>query len=290
MDNVYLLIGGNLGNRKKNLELAVGLIAERIGIIELQSSVYECSPWGNTNQPNFLNQVLVCKTTLTPYQILNQIQATEISLERVRAEKWGARTIDIDILFYDDIILKDKNLTIPHPLMQERKFALAPLNEIVPQLIHPVLNTTIEKLYFKCVDESNVELYEFEEDISENLISEFTFSMDSFIQITQGDEEFIEKMLAAYSFQTPISIELLAKAIAENDFETTAHISHKLKPTFMMFSVNSLNVDLEIIEKYARQKNNMPKISKIFQNMLPTLKKVYEKWQDLSQDFDQKIS
>ena len=280
MENVYLLIGGNLGDREKNLQNAVVRISEKIGIIEYQSSVYESAAWGKTNQPDFLNQALVCKTLLPPLQVLTQINFIEDTFGRDRTEKWGARTMDIDILFYANQILNDSVLTIPHPLLQERKFTLAPLNEIVPEYTHPVLNKSIAQLYVDCADISKVWKYEMKQEAPEYLLEEFSYSLDYLKGIAKGDGGFVKKMLAVYAVQTPINVATLAKAISENDFETTAQMAHKMKPTFMMFGVNNVNTALAAIEKNASQNNSMPKIAKIFDEMLPVIDEVYEKWQE----------
>lgn len=156
MENVFLLIGGNLGNRENNIGEAINLIAAKIGLISQQSNIYQTAAWGNTQQPDFLNQVVICNTILNPQQVLTQIFEIEALFKRVRNEKWGARTMDIDILFYNDLILNTPNLTIPHQLIQKRRFVLMPLNEIVPSFIHPVLNTSVAQLYLNCLDELEV--------------------------------------------------------------------------------------------------------------------------------------
>lgn len=143
---VYLLLGSNLGNRKEILDKALELITKKIGIIISQSEDYETKPWGVTNQPDFLNLAIGIHTNLKPLEILKQTQAIENQLGRVRKEKWGARLIDIDIMFYENEIIDEPNLKVPHPLMQERDFALIPLAEIVPNLVHPVLGKTILEL------------------------------------------------------------------------------------------------------------------------------------------------
>lgn len=159
MRNVYLLIGGNLGNREINIQKAHFLIAHKIGNIFLKSSIYQTAPWGNTNQPEFLNQVVVCQTNLTPLQILSKILEIEAAFKRIKQQKWGARTMDVDILFYDDWIINAPNLVIPHPLLAQRRFALKPLCEVAPLLIHPILNITISQMLLNCDDELEVTEY-----------------------------------------------------------------------------------------------------------------------------------
>jgi HPt (histidine-containing phosphotransfer) domain-containing protein len=123
-------------------------------------------------------------------------------------------------------------------------------------------------------------LYEKEENIIELLKGEFSYSLKYFTEIAPGDKGFIKKMLTVFEVQTPLNVEMLAKAIAQNDFETAAHIAHKMKPTFMMFGVNNINIALAAIEKDALLNNNMPNIAKIFEEMLPVINKVYKKWQE----------
>jgi 2-amino-4-hydroxy-6-hydroxymethyldihydropteridine diphosphokinase len=143
---VYLLLGSNLGNRKEILGKAIELLIQKVGIIISQSEDYETKPWGITDQPDFLNLAVSIHTTLKPLEILEQTQAIENQLGRVRKEKWGARLIDIDIMFYGNEIIDEPNLKVPHPLMQERDFALIPLSEIAPNFVHPVLGKTVLEL------------------------------------------------------------------------------------------------------------------------------------------------
>lgn len=148
---VYLLLGSNLGNRKEILGKAIELLSQRVGIIILQSKDYETAPWGVTDQPDFLNLAVAIYTKLKPLEILEITQSIENQLGRVRNEKWGARLIDIDILFYGNEIIDEPNLKIPHPLLQERDFALSPLLEIAPNFVHPVLGETVLKLREKLI-------------------------------------------------------------------------------------------------------------------------------------------
>lgn len=156
MKSAYLLIGGNLGNRKENLLNAAELIQQHGGIITKSSSLYETAAWGKTDQPSFLNQALEIKTTLNARQLIRRILKIEIIMGRVRNEKLGPRTIDIDILFFENEIHNLRFLIIPHPEIQNRRFALVPMAEINPGLIHPVLKKTITELLEECPDELEV--------------------------------------------------------------------------------------------------------------------------------------
>ncbi len=143
---VYLLLGSNLGNRKEILDKAIQLLSQKVGLIVSQSKDYETKPWGMTDQPDFLNLAIAIHTNLEPLEILKQTQAIENQLGRVRKEKWGARLIDIDIMFYGNEIINEPGLKIPHPLLQERDFVLTPLAEIAPNFVHPGLGKTVSEL------------------------------------------------------------------------------------------------------------------------------------------------
>jgi len=151
-DGIYLLLGSNLGDKRNNLVKARKLIEDLVGIIDKSSSIYETDAWGKVLQPTFLNQVVKISSWLTPEDLLVAIQQIEISLGRIRHEKWGERTIDIDILYYSGQIIKLPNLVIPHPEIQFRRFTLIPLAEISPQLIHPVLQKSNKQLLILCAD------------------------------------------------------------------------------------------------------------------------------------------
>lgn len=143
----YLLLGSNLGNREEILIKATKLIDEKVGVIISQSKNYQTKAWGKIDQPDFLNIAIGITTNMMPLEILEQIQTIEEQLGRVRKEKWGARLIDIDIIFYEQEIIDIRNrLQIPHPLVQERVFALEPLAEIASGFVHPVLRKTISLL------------------------------------------------------------------------------------------------------------------------------------------------
>lgn len=159
MNRAYLLTGGNLGDREKNLAKARYLIDQQCGSIFKQSSIYETGAWGKTDQPAFLNQALEIYTPLNPRQLIRRILKTEKLMGRVREEKYGPRIIDIDILMFNDEIHHYHFLNLPHPEMQNRRFALLPLAEIAPDLIHPVLKKTIVQLLEECPDDLPVKKY-----------------------------------------------------------------------------------------------------------------------------------
>lgn len=147
-----LALGSNLGDRRGSLTKAEKLISQNIGSIIKKSSLYETAPWGFADQPFFLNCVLEVETTLKPTEIIHRILKIEKVMGRKRTFKNAARIIDIDILFYNDLILKRTNLTIPHPAIQQRRFILEPLREMIPDRIHPVLQKKISQLAQECTD------------------------------------------------------------------------------------------------------------------------------------------
>jgi 2-amino-4-hydroxy-6-hydroxymethyldihydropteridine diphosphokinase len=142
---VYLGLGSNLGDRKANLEKALQLLGERLHI-EQVSSLYETEPVGHAEQPMFFNAVCRAETELGPLQLLSLIQGIEATLGRVPSFTNGPRSIDVDILFYDDLSIKTTDLTIPHPRIEERAFVLIPLLEIAPRLVHPLSGESIKDL------------------------------------------------------------------------------------------------------------------------------------------------
>jgi 2-amino-4-hydroxy-6-hydroxymethyldihydropteridine diphosphokinase len=156
MNKVFLLTGGNLGNREENLEKAKELIARHCGRLVSTSSLYETSAWGKTDQPSFLNQALEIRTSLGAKDLMQKILQLEKLMGRERNEKYDPRIIDIDILLFNLDQYNDSFLKIPHPEMQNRRFALTPLAEIAPGLEHPVFKKSISELLKECRDQSGV--------------------------------------------------------------------------------------------------------------------------------------
>jgi len=136
MNDVYLLLGSNLGNRQQFLQKAIQYIENEIAPVIKASSVYETQSWGKTDAPDYLNQVILVQTNIPPQTILKKILDIEVSLGRRREEKWGSRTIDIDILFYGQAVINEPGLQIPHPELHKRRFTMEPLSEIAPQFVH----------------------------------------------------------------------------------------------------------------------------------------------------------
>lgn len=156
MNIAYLLTGGNLGNREENLTTAREFINQQCGTISTASSLYETAAWGNTDQPAFLNQALELHTELNARQLIRRLLKVEKIMGRVREEKYGPRLIDIDILLFNNEKHNYQFLKLPHPEMQNRRFALLPLAEIAPNIVHPVLKKTVMELLNECKDELEV--------------------------------------------------------------------------------------------------------------------------------------
>ena len=146
MSTVYIGIGSNLGDRHKNCLRAIELMKQNWLSVVKQSLVHETAPWGLTEQPAFLNMAVEAETGLAPLELLGLLKKIEKDMGRQETVRWGSRIIDLDILLYDDIILKTDALVIPHPLMHEREFVLDPLAELAEDLIHPVLKKRIGDL------------------------------------------------------------------------------------------------------------------------------------------------
>ena len=155
-ESIFLSLGSNLGDRQAVLALAREQIAKRVGVVSSESSVYETEPWGVADQPAFLNQVIRAETTLAPEEVLRIILDIEHELGRVRYERWGARVIDIDLLYYNALVLDSARLTLPHPRLQDRLFNLIPLAEIAPGFVHPSLKKTSLELLESCTDDGVV--------------------------------------------------------------------------------------------------------------------------------------
>ncbi|MCW3092734.1 MAG: folK [Ferruginibacter sp.] len=153
MNKTFLLLGSNMGNSLAQLTTAIHHIEQNTGKLTGQSGLYLTAAWGNTNQPDFLNQVVVVETTLTAAETLHSILKIEKMMGRVRTVKNAPRIIDIDILFFNNEIIQQNDLVIPHPEIQNRRFVLIPLNEIAPGLKHPVLGKTIRQLLAECPDQ-----------------------------------------------------------------------------------------------------------------------------------------
>lgn len=154
---VYLGMGTNAGDRFANLQAAVVRLSPQLDVREV-SRVYQTPPWGYTDQADFLNLVAKAETTLTPKELLDFLKDLEAKIGRTATFRWGPREIDIDILFYNDRILKGQEITIPHPRLHERAFVLIPLSELNRDLVHPVLNQTVAKM-LEGVDHKGVSVY-----------------------------------------------------------------------------------------------------------------------------------
>ena len=159
MNKVYFLLGSNLSNRFSLLNQARMLISEKIGTIGLASGIYESAPWGFKAETAFLNQTILVETHLEPLNILEVINKIENQLGRIRrSASYESRTIDIDILFYNDENINLPHLVIPHNQLHNRKFTLVPLIEIAANFVHPIFNKSIEELLRDCEDQSEVKL------------------------------------------------------------------------------------------------------------------------------------
>ena len=152
MNKTYLLLGSNMGNSRQQLGNAHKHIEKNIGTITRSSSLYKTAAWGKTDQPDFWNQVVIVETVLAARETMKAILDIEKKMGRLRTEKNAPRNIDIDILLFNKDIIESSSLSVPHPQLQNRRFALVPLNELSPNLLHPVSLKTIHQLLRVCPD------------------------------------------------------------------------------------------------------------------------------------------
>lgn len=159
MNSVILLLGSNEGDRCGYLASAKALLNEKAGTIRKESAIYQTAAWGKTDQDAFLNQALILDTSLDPMTLLGLTQAIEQQLGRERMVRWGSRTLDIDILFFNDEQIDTELLKVPHPGIPERRFALAPLQDISSEYIHPTLGLSLSELLTRCPDPLDVSVF-----------------------------------------------------------------------------------------------------------------------------------
>ena len=159
MNKAYLLLGSNMGNSQQQLMIAIKNITRQVGNIIRKSKLYATAAWGNNDQPDFLNQVIIVETKLTALQTIDIILDIEKKMGRVRTKKNAPRIIDIDILFFNKEIIAEKNLDVPHPQIENRRFVLIPLNELSPNFKHPVTHKTIHQLLNDCADTLDVKKF-----------------------------------------------------------------------------------------------------------------------------------
>lgn len=157
MQTAYLSAGSNIGDRKLNLEFALTALAEKNAVSKV-SPIFETEPVGYLNQPWFLNLAIETKTLLSPTELLSVCREIEVSCGRIRTFPNAPRTLDLDILLFDDIVMNESDLIIPHPRLPERRFVLKPLAQIAPDVVHPVLKKSIRLLLDECPDRSEVRL------------------------------------------------------------------------------------------------------------------------------------
>ena len=161
MNVAYLCLGGNIGDRESAIYQALFEISQKVGEIKAQSKIYETEAWGVENQQAYLNQCIEVSTYLSADELITNLLSIEQYLGRTRTLNGGyePRTIDLDVLFFNNEVINSTHLTVPHPRLHLRKFVLIPLNEICPNYLHPILNKTIFNLLSECSDLSEVNLF-----------------------------------------------------------------------------------------------------------------------------------
>jgi 2-amino-4-hydroxy-6-hydroxymethyldihydropteridine diphosphokinase len=157
MNRAVLLLGTNQGNRRENLLTAAAFISDEAGSVSAASGIYETAAWGDQSQESYYNQVLITQTELQAGNLMKTLLHIETEMGRIRSKKWEPRIIDIDILYFNSDVVNEKDLTIPHPLLQERRFTLIPLAEVLPDFVHPLLKKNTLELLATCADEGAVQ-------------------------------------------------------------------------------------------------------------------------------------
>lgn len=155
----YLLLGSNIGDRQQHLATALRKIGDKVGLIQKVSSAYQTQPWGVTNQDDYLNMAAQISTSLSPEALFERLKVMEEEEGRSRLVQNEPRTLDIDILFYDELVIAAEHLTIPHPRLHLRRFVLIPMVDISPRFIHPVLKKSMQALLDECADDKTVKKY-----------------------------------------------------------------------------------------------------------------------------------
>ncbi|WP_339606393.1 2-amino-4-hydroxy-6-hydroxymethyldihydropteridine diphosphokinase [uncultured Roseivirga sp.] len=162
MSDIYLLLGTNLGDREKNLQIAKEQLTAHQLTIKKESSIYETAAWGVENQPSFLNQVVTVDSDKNPERVLIIINIIEGLMGRIRNLKWAQRLIDIDILYYGNSVIDKPKLKVPHPEIQNRRFTLAPLVELAPNFKHPISGKTQLEMLEECQDKLKADIFQAE--------------------------------------------------------------------------------------------------------------------------------
>ena len=159
IENIFLGLGSNQGERELNLKNSIKLLNSRAGKVLNTSGIYESEPWGVKDQSYFLNQVIEIETLIDPIDLLNICKNIEYDMGRKPGIRWGKRVIDIDILYYNSKVINQKELIIPHKLMHERNFVMIPLNDLNENHLHPILNITNKEILNNCIDSCKIKKY-----------------------------------------------------------------------------------------------------------------------------------
>ncbi len=262
MNKIYILLGANLGNPVQQLQKAKALLSDKLGQLLHTSALYESEAWGVEDQPLFINQVLLLATDYTPQQCLALCLSIENELGRVRKEKWGARLIDIDILYYNSEIIQEPDLVIPHPYIQERKFTLMPLVEIAATYLHPKFQLSNEQLLLNCKDKLVVKKM--------NTMTFQIISLDILNQSMMGNSELIKQLIDMYIQQSPVDFETLREAIHAGDKVLIRERAHHIKPTMQYIGAQNLQDDFQKLETLAKEDAPLAEIEELFNQIQPS--------------------
>ena len=289
MQEIYLLLGSNLGNREEYLRRGLVLLQQGVGEIKKASALYRTASWGKTDLPEYLNQAVCIHSDLKPRDLLTTVNLIEKMLGRQREEKWGSRTLDIDILLYGNEIVNEPDLLIPHPYLHVRKFALAPLAEIAPDILHPATGKKINCLLSELSDNLYVERFSDTTITPDMNTRALNVDLSYLNDIAGGNAEFMIDMIDIFIEQTPLYFDQLGEALSKQDWKSVGDVAHKIKPTLAFMGVEEAREQMAEIERDARALNNLEEIEPKYSSLKASCEDLYISLRKIREDLVKQV-